>query len=216
MKVIIVAGGQVENDATWQQWVRGADLVVGADGGAAQALSWGLVPQVVIGDMDSLPAGTRAELEKHQARFLQHPRAKDETDLELALRFAAEQGACEIIILGALGGRLDHTLSNVLLLALPPLTGIPVRIAAGAQEAILLRGGESIRLQGQPGDLVSLLPWCGDAQGVTTEGLAWPLEDEILRFGFSRGVSNEMTARQARVALNHGYLLVVHGPPPAD
>jgi len=214
VKVIIVAGGEAEEGTAWQRWVRDADLIVGADGGAARALSWGLVPQVVIGDLDSLPAGALAELEKHQVRFIRHPRAKDETDLELALTFAAEQGAREIVILGALGGRLDHTLSNVLLLALPDLAGIPVRIADGAQEAILLRDGESVRLQGQPGDLVSLLPWCGDARGVTTEGLAWPLEDAILHFGFSRGVSNEMTARQARVVLDHGYLLVVHGPPP--
>jgi thiamine pyrophosphokinase len=216
VKVIIVAGGQEERDAVWQHWVRDADLIVGADSGAAQALAWGLVPQVVIGDMDSLSAGAQAELEKHQARFVRHPRAKDETDLELALTFAAEQGACEIVVLGASGGRLDHTLSNVLLLALPRLAGIPVRLVRGAQEAILLRGGESISLPGQPGDLVSLLPWCGDAQGVTTEGLTWPLEDEVLHFGFSRGVSNEMTTRQARVALKEGYLLVVHGPPPAD
>jgi thiamine pyrophosphokinase len=216
VKAIIIAGGQAEEDTTWQRWVQDAALIVGADGGAARALAWGLVPQVVIGDMDSLPAGALAELERHQVRFIRHPRAKDETDLELALTFAAEQGAHEIVILGALGGRLDHTLANVLLLALPRLAGIPVRIARGAQEAILLRDGESVSLQGQPGDLVSLLPWGGDARGVTTEGLAWPLEGAILRFGFSRGVSNEMTARQARIALNHGYLLVVHGPPPAD
>ncbi len=144
------------------------------------------------------------------------PGPKDETDLELALGYAAGQGAQDIVILGALGGRLDHTLANVLLLTLPVLAGLQVRIAAGEQEALLVRGGETLALEGNAGDLVSLLPLGGDARGVTTNGLAWALRDDTLRFGSSRGVSNEMTAATARIQVEEGYVLVVHAPPPAD
>ena len=210
MKAVIIANGQEPDAGPGRAEVRPGDWIVAADGGAVRALAWGLEPDLVIGDMDSLPPAVRARLEAQGCRFLRHPRRKDETDLELALRHVVEQGAREIVILGAWGGRLDHALANVLLLSLPILAGVRVRFVTGAEEAALVRGGETLRLAGRPGDLVSLLPLGGDAQGVTTEGLAWALRDERLRFGFSRGVSNEMTAPTAHVTVGAGFLLVVH------
>jgi thiamine pyrophosphokinase len=85
-----------------------------------------------------------------------------------------------------------------------------VRIASDRQEAFLIRGGGEATLEGESGDLVSLLPLGGDARGVTASGLAWPLEGDTLRFGFSRGVSNEITAPMVRIEVQEGYLLVVH------
>jgi thiamine pyrophosphokinase len=162
--------------------------------------------------MDSLDGPERELPAAQRAHLIQHPRAKDETDLELALAYAARQDVEEIVVLGALGGsRLDHMLSNVLLLALPALHGHRVLIVHGGPEAMLLRGGEAITIEGSPGDLVSLLPLGGDARGVTTAGLAWPLAHDTLRFGQSRGVSNEMDGAEARVELEEGYLWVVHG-----
>jgi thiamine pyrophosphokinase len=172
-----------------------------------------LQPHLIIGDMDSLPGETQAALAERGCRFVIHPRAKDETDLELALTYAAEQGADEIIVLGALGGRLDHTLANILLLVLPQLLGIAVRIVDGNQEARLVKAGESACIEGTPGDLVSLLPLAAMVRGVSTDGLAWPLLDETLRLGFTRGVSNVMTSARARIDVGAGLLLVVHGPP---
>ncbi len=215
MRAIIIAGGQA-GDSGWKKWVQDGDWIVGADGGAGRALAWGLVPHLVIGDMDSLLDEDQAVLEAHGCRFVEHPRAKDETDLELALRHAAREGAQEIVVLGALGGRLDHTLANVLLLTLPVLDGVSVRIADGMGETLLLRGGRAVTLRGSAGDLVSLLPLGGDARGVTTSGLAWALRGDTLRFGFSRGVSNEMTSHEAHIELEQGLLVVVHGPPPGS
>jgi thiamine pyrophosphokinase len=214
MRAIIVAAGKADKGSGWERWVRDGDWIIGADGGAARALEWGLTPQVVIGDMDSLPGTNRADLTARGSCFIEHPRAKDETDLELALGYAVQQGVEEIVVLGALGGRLDHTLANLLLLTLPPLKGVLVRIVDGDEEVLLARSGEMVTLQGNPGDLVSLLPIGGDALGVTTNGLAWALRGDRLRFGFSRGVSNEMTGHEARVGVEQGALLVVHGPAP--
>jgi len=214
MRAIIVAGGKADQDEDWQRWVQEGNLIIGADGGAAQAQSWGLGVDVVIGDMDSLAEADRAALARRGIRFIEHPRAKDETDLELALTYAIEAGAQELVILGALGGRLDHTLGNVLLLTLPLLVGIPTRIVSGGQEALVARSGEALQVEGQPGDLVSLLPLGGDVQDVTTTGLAWALQGDTLCFGFSRGISNEMTATTARIQIGEGVLLVVHGPAP--
>ncbi len=213
VRAIIVAGGDPGKVEDWQKWIRDGDLTIGADGGAARMLDWDLVPDAVVGDLDSLPDEARAEREARGSRFVVHPRAKDETDLELALTWAVEEGADEIIVLGALGGRLDHLVANVLLLTLPALEGVAVSIVSGGQTARVLRGGETVRLDGRPGDVVSLLPLGGPARGVTTVGLAWPLEGETLRFGFSRGVSNEMTGSTAHVSVDDGYLLAVHGSP---
>lgn len=213
MRFIIIAGGQA-HEQDGQRWIEEGDFVIGADGGAARALAWGRIPDLVIGDMDSLPDEDRTALEAQGCRFVVHPRAKDETDLELALTYAAAEGAREIIVLGALGGRLDHLLANLLLLSRPEMAGISVRIVENRGEALLIRGGEVACLTGKPGDLVSLLPLGGDVQGVITTGLAWSLHGETLRFGLTRSVSNEMTASAARVEVDKGYLLVVHSPPP--
>jgi thiamine pyrophosphokinase len=214
MRAIIIAAGRADRDSSWEQWVRDGDWIIGADGGAARALDWGLSPQIVVGDMDSLPSASRASLVARGSCFIEHPRAKDETDLELALIYAVQQGAEEIVVLGALGGRIDHTLANMLLLTLPILEGTLVRIVDGDGEILLVRSGETVTLQGSPGDLVSLMPIGGDALGVTTVGLAWALRGDKLRLGFSRGVSNQMKANEALVKVEQGFLLVVHGPAP--
>ncbi len=214
MRAIIIAGGQVRANDDWRRWIQEGDWIIGADGGAARALAWGLTPHLVIGDMDSLPDEDRAVLIDRGSEFVEHPRAKDETDLELALAHAVGQGAREIVIFGALGGRLDHTLANVLLLALPSLREVQARIVDGAQEALLIRNGGVATICGKPGDLVSLLPLGGDARGVRTDGLVWTLRGDTLRLGFSRGVSNEMQGDAARVEVEDGLLLVVHGPAP--
>jgi len=212
MRAIVVAGGSSSAGDNWRQWAAAADLIVGADGGAVRALAWGLPPHVVIGDMDSLTSQEKAELSTGGPEFIVHPRAKDETDLELALTYVAERGYRDVVVLGALGGRLDHMLANLFLLALPQLAGVRVRVVDGRQEAMLVRGGGAVELAGHPGDLVSLLPIGGDAHGVTTGGLAWPLHRDTLFFGSSRGVSNELAAPEARIEIEDGCLLVIHGP----
>ena len=137
-----------------------------------------------------------------------HPTHKDESDTELALQYCVKHGATEIILLGALGGRLDHMIANLLLLADPLWRDIPVRIIDGDTQIELCTAG--CEISGDPGDIVSLLPWGGDATGVRTEGLEYPLVDEPLLFGPARGLSNVMLGRNAVVTLATGRLLVIH------
>lgn len=142
--------------------------------------------------------------------------AKDESDLELALLAAVGAGADELVVLGAFGGpRLDHALANVGLLVLPALADRRVILldAGNRLSAIVAPGpdGGPVRrsLPGRLGAYVSLLPWGGDALGITTEGLAWRLTDEPLRAGPARGLSNVRTDSGAAVTLRAGTLLVV-------
>jgi len=186
-------------------------LIIAADGGARLALACGLTPHLVVGDMDSLSEDDLADLRAHGAIIQRVTAEKDETDLELALLAAAERGAAWVRVLGAAGGRLDQTLANALLLTLDALTGRDVRLVAGQQTLWLIGPGEHA-LDGAPGDTISLIPLGGDARGVRTEGLRYPLRGETLRFGPARGVSNIIAAAGARVALDEGTLVVVHTP----
>lgn len=208
MRAIIVANGCIEEGENYQSLVRADDWIVAADGGAVIALQLGLVPRVVVGDLDSLPFEVRDQLEEHGCEFVSHPARKDETDTELAIRYALEQGADEIVLLAATGDRLDHTLANVFLLGMPQLKGKKAKIITRNTEVWLLRGGEELEIRGQPGDIVTLLPFGQDAMGIHSNGLEWALHDDTLHFGPARGVSNVMTEETARVSLREGLLVV--------
>jgi len=186
-----------------------APLIVAADGGARVAGYYGYPVDVLIGDMDSI---TQKELDSYKSAGIEvmaYPAEKDFTDLELALNYVGEQGFDMVRVIGGLGDRFDQTLANVYLLALPALTNTDIRIIAGKQEIRLLRAGEHM-IHGQPGDTVSLIPVGGDATGIRTAHLYYPLDDETLVFGPARGVSNVMRGENASVSLESGLLLLIH------
>ena len=207
MRAIIFANGEFPDPRAASTLIRPGDLIIAADGETHHALAADVTPHIIIGDLDSLLAETLSELKAAGTQIVRFSPRKDETDLELALLHAAREGATEIVVLGALGGRLDQTIANVLLLALPKLEGIDVRIVKGTQEAFLIR--DEAVIEGSPGDTVSLIPLGGDTEGVTTTGLEWPLDEDTLRFGAARGVSNVLTREQAHVRVRRGSLLCV-------
>lgn len=189
-------------------------LVIGADGGALVADRAGVPPDVVLGDGDSL---TRADLERFRtagAEVRLVAPQKDESDTELCLLEAVARGIAEIQLIGALGGaRPEHTLANIALLALPELADRTVSIVHRASRMELLgspTGPSRFTIRGRAGDFISLQPLGEGAEGVTTEGLRYPLKDEPLPYGPSRGLSNELVAERATVSIRRGRLLVTH------
>jgi thiamine pyrophosphokinase len=206
VRAVVVAHGEV--DPADAVHARGADLVIAADGGTLHLEAWGIEPRIVVGDLDSLPPDTRARV---AARIERHPAEKDKSDTELAVERAVAAGADEVVVLGALGGpRADHALANTLLLALDRGRA-GVRLVRGPLSIRLVRGGGRADLGGAEGELVTLLAVGGDAAGVRTEGLRYPLRSETLRLGSSRGVSNEISAAGAWVSVGEGTLLVIEG-----
>ena len=206
MKVAIIANGDF-----FQSMIdlpKGGRLIA-VDGGGRHCLKLGLSPEVIIGDLDSLMAFELTELESRGAKMIRYPIDKDETDLELALDYALDQGASEITLYGLLGGRWDMTISNLMLLASPRFAGINFRVIEGNTEMFILRGGETIDLSGQPGDNVSVIPLDGNVQGLTYDGLKWPLKNADLSFGTPRGVSNQFLKETAQLNLNDGTALVI-------
>jgi thiamine pyrophosphokinase len=212
MRVFVVAG----SPAAVQPWEINPgpdDFVVAADLGAHHALAWGWRVDLLVGDLDSLGAEEARRFEAAGTRVLRVQAAKDETDTELALSEAIARGPEQIVLCAASGGRTDHLLANVLLLTRPDLAMADVRLVDGGETVRLLqaREGEAgLTIQGGTGDLVSLLAFGGDATGVRTEDLLYPLYGETLPLGQARGVSNVMTAERCVVRLQHGQLLVVH------
>ena len=209
-KACILANGEYRHEERLLPLVREADLVIAADGGANWLAAQGLIPDILVGDMDSIADEVRATIGAQGARLVTAPRGKDETDLELALLEAVAMDVQQITVLGALGGRIDHALANVHLLALTALRGRDVRLYDGTSYLWLAQ--EQTRVQGEPADLVSLIPLGGDVRGVRTQGLAYPLRGETLFVGPARGTSNVMTGDEATIALEAGTLLVAHTP----
>jgi thiamine pyrophosphokinase len=208
MRAVVFVNGLVANYDDLRRWLREEDYLICADGGSRHCAALGLRPHVVVGDMDS---AERAVLDTWAAAGTQlerHPAGKDQTDLELALERAIRDGASEILLLGALGGRLDQTLANLLILAQRhwPAT---LRLAEGEQVAQILLDGEVMTLAGAVGDLVSVVPLSPVVTGITYVGLAYPLEHATLRLGSTRGISNVIASVPATIAIEHGILLVI-------
>jgi thiamine pyrophosphokinase len=162
---------------------------------------------IVLGDIHSASPAAVAEAADQGASVERHPIAKDATDLELALDAAHATGTRRIHVLGGHGGRLDHLVANVLVLARPELADVTVTAQIGAARVHVVRGMAT--LPGPIGDLVTLLPVHGPARGVTTEGLLYPLRGEDLLPGTTRGVSNELVHDPARVDLTAGVLVAI-------
>jgi thiamine pyrophosphokinase len=208
MRAIVVAGGDRDVDAVPPEWSDA--LVIGADSGVDFAHALGLRVDVAVGDFDSVSADGLARAEAAGARVERHPNEKDETDLELALDAARAAGATDVLVLGIGGGRFDHLLGNVLLLAAERYAAMRIEARAGTARVLVIRGSQPrTELGGEVGALVTLLAVGGPATGVTTQGLQYPLRRETLPASTSRGLSNVIESTPGAVELEDGTLLAV-------
>jgi thiamine pyrophosphokinase len=213
MCIWVLAGSPVGTVKVAVERLPKPDKVIAANGGSTLAAQLGLVPDLVIGDLDSADPALISQWEAQgvETRRYGHT-TKSETDTELAVLAAVEwlrgHGGT-IYLLGGTGGRLDHTLANVLLLTHPRLMEVDLRLVEGRQELFLAKPSRWNHVEGTRGDLVSLLPVGDEATGITLEGFVYPLSQETLQKGRGRGVSNEIATSDARIWLDSGQLLVV-------
>jgi thiamine pyrophosphokinase len=223
MQALILADGDAptrhELDAAWPGWDDDIGLVIAADGGARHAEALRVAIDVWVGDGDSIDAAALAALAAGGVPLERSRQDKDESDTELAILAALRRGVTGIVIVGGLGGaRIDHSLANISLLALPVLADRPAALLDARSRISLIRApgpdGAPVRraLIGRQGDLVSLLPMGPGVTGVTTAGLAYPLIDEPLPEGPARGLSNVRATPEASVVVRDGLLLVVESP----
>jgi len=202
--IVLAGGAQVRSSL--RHLLPKPALVVAADSGLAQAAHLGLRVDLIVGDLDSADPDEVAAAQAAGARVERHPEDKDATDLELALAAVSSRGMDEAVVVGGASlTRTDHFIANVLLLAAE--AGMRLRWHAGDSIVSVVRGRE--QLSGPKGGVVTLLSVAGPATGVTTEGLQWELEDEVLDQGSTRGVSNTMTGETATVSVASGVLLAI-------
>jgi thiamine pyrophosphokinase len=222
LHAVVLAGGDdlpPERLALAARTTADAGLVIAADSGFRHAEALGHDVDVLVGDLDSISGEDLRRAEAGVTRIEPHPVDKDLTDLALALDVAlrtAEERArvMRVTIVGGDGGRTDHLLGNALLLASPRYARLRISAIWGAATLHVVR--DTRTLHRADGELVSLLALHGAAHGVTTEGLVFPLTDEELAPGSSRGLSNRMTAATASVSVTAGVLLSVQPGPAHD
>ena len=212
-RAVIFANGVLYNAGKIKEQIVSSDFLLAVDGGHNHMKSLGLVPNLVIGDLDSIQKTEFDQLHNSGVEILQFPSEKDETDLELALRETATRGYFNILIVASLGGRLDQTLGNLSLLKTPFLANSLIKMDDGSEEVWDLKKStypEGLQINGEIGDVVSLLSFGSVAKGIITEGLKYPLAGEKLLPYQTRGISNEMTGGRAKVSLSEGELIVIH------
>ncbi|HLO29763.1 MAG TPA: thiamine diphosphokinase, partial [Anaerolineales bacterium] len=207
-RIIIFANGELPDIDKARLLLRPDDYIICADGGTRHALALAVSPKIIIGDMDSVEKGQLQKLKDDDVPMELYPRDKNETDLELAIQGAIELKPKQIIILGALGGRLDQTLGNITLLSDVRLSTFDVRLDDGVEEIFLCR--DQSQVHGRIGDLVSLIPWQGAVSNIQTNNLKWPLNNETLYPNKTRGISNQLLDETATISIGSGLLLIVH------
>jgi thiamine pyrophosphokinase len=209
--IIVFAGGKAVARTAVEELPR-ADRVIAADSGYLIASSLGYRVDTVVGDMDSI--GSTAQIHE-STEVVRHPVDKDATDLELAFELAVRDQPRRIVLVGAEGGRFDHEVAAVSVICSDRWNVVP-EIDWVRSDAISYVIRHARRIQGDPGDLISLIPIGGDATGVVTTGLKWELNGETLHAGSTRGVSNVLLRTEIMVRLSSGVLVGVIPAQPFD
>jgi thiamine pyrophosphokinase len=207
-RALIFVNGDIPDLEALRDFLLPDDIVFAADGGLRHLNALGILPQWLIGDQDSVSEGDVQHLMTSGVKISRFPAEKDETDLELALSAVLDAGYDCIRIVAGLGGRLDQTLANISLLGDERLVDLDVRLDDGTEEVLLIH--KDVHIIGQPGDVVSLIPWQGPVKGVVTQQLQYPLNDETLYPAKTRGISNIMVTKTANISIKQGLLLCVH------
>jgi thiamine pyrophosphokinase len=197
----VFLNGEYEESVFYRGWARAADLVVAADGGARFLLRHGILPDVVVGDFDSLPVAAVERLEAAGVELVRHPVRKDRTDGEMAADEALCRGAAELVLAGALGA-LDHTLGHLAILRRLAARGVAARLVAPSLTARVLAAPAEVHLDSPAGTRVSIVPLQGDAL-VTLEGFDYPLSRGVLPDDACLGLGNAVVAA-ARIVVHEG------------
>lgn len=202
-RCVILGAGPIRDDQACRSFLLEDDYILCADGGYAHARRMGVRPDLLIGDFDSISIPKDAGCE-----ILSYPPEKDDTDMLLALKCGLARGYCNFLILGGLGGRLDHTVANFTVLAYALTHSARAVLRDEKNAAILLRDA-ALRLPACPGFKMSVFPYGGGAQGVTLRGVKYPLADYNMEPYCTLGVSNELLPGGGEVSVKSGTLLLL-------
>jgi len=206
MKTVIVCNGSINDYEYHKRFFLGADLVIAADGGANHLEKMNIKPDILLGDFDSFSSSNLANYKEQGIEVIQFPAEKDMTDSELAINIAIERGCNQIVLLGATGSRLDHTMANIFMLKMMLDKGIEGWIANENNQITLIKDRLDIK---KKDDINITLLALTQVTGVTIEGFYYPLDDVTLEVGSTWGVSNKLIADKGVVTIKSGLLYVM-------
>lgn len=204
-RAVIFINGNLSNIGQAKKTIKKEDFLIATDGGAKHILGLGLIPNVIIGDMDSI--NTKI-LEKYKS--IKYPTKKDKTDFELAVNYCLKNKFKKIIIFGILGDRIDHFIANILLITKIQTENrsVKIKIIENKKETYVL--SEKVEISGQVGDELSIIPISSKLEGVVTSGLEYRLDNETLSLGSTRGISNVFSSSLITVKVKKGIALIIH------
>jgi len=207
--VFVVSNGVMNDTGFLEEEITraGGPVIICTDGAAERMREIGRVPDMIVGDMDSIDEATLEYCKRNGSRIVRHPERKDETDTQIALECAFRVDPEEIRIFGALGGRIDHALANISLLVMCAKRGVDARIVDEGCELFVIN--DSCMIEGRKGETVSLLPLSTDVRGITLDGFEYPLVGATMEIGVPYGISNRLTGTRGTISVEEGYLLVI-------
>ena len=210
MKICIVLNGEVENYTKIRDFItkEDYDYIICADGGANHTYNMEITPDYIIGDLDSVDEKLVSYYKNTGVKFEKFPAKKDETDTELCIYLARDLNATIIDFIEALGGRIDHSITNINLLYYLKEMDIIPRIISEKEE-MYIAVNEEITISGNVGDIVSVIAINGDADGVTLKNLEYPLDNYYMKYGVPIGMSNVMLSNECKVKVKKGNLIII-------
>ncbi len=207
MKCIIIANGNFENTPQIVKLIKNSDYIVCADGGARHLRALNIVPDILIGDFDSILPKDISLLNSGSTKTISFPSKKNKTDSELCIDWAIEHGANEIILIGVTGTRQDHTLANIFLLKKMVFNNIKGTIIDKNNEIRIVT--DTLDIKGKSGDFLSIVPISNTVCGIILKGLEYPLDHADIPFGSTLGISNRFISNSASISVESGLLLVI-------
>lgn len=207
MNIILIANGALSDVSVLMDSVNADDYIICVDGGLNHIYETKLIPNLIIGDLDSAKTEIVEYYRKKGVEIETYPKHKDYTDLELAITSAIARNPEKITIFGALGGRMDHTFANIANMKLIADANIYAVLKGDDEDVYIVKN--KIVFEKAEGKTISLIALSDIVEGVTTKGLMYPLVSENLYSGFSRGVSNEVIDEESSVEIKSGYLIVI-------
>jgi len=207
MKAAVISHGEILDYEYTRDIIKGCDIVICADGGAEYAVKCGINPDIVIGDLDSIDSAVLNIVVKSGSKVIKYPKDKDYTDTQLAIDYAISEGAHEIVMVGSVGDRIDHSLANIFTLVKMAQKNIKAMVVNEKNTVYITNN--CLKLNGKVGDIVSIIPICGDASGIYTDGLQYKLYDATITMGDPLGISNVFDSENISIKVGTGYLLVI-------
>ena len=207
IRAVIISNGEVKNREFFIKLIKKSDYIIAVDGGSKHAKNFGLIPDLIIGDLDSISKEDYFYFQKKGTTFLRYDPIKDKTDVHLAIEHVMKSEFKEILLICVFGDRIDHIIANIFLLLKVVEAGIKIKIIDEFNEIVLIQNFGKIK--GNIGDTVSLIPLTETVTGIQLTGLKYIPKDGTLKMNDTLGISNILTKKVATIQIKNGKLLVI-------